>query len=140
MKKYVGNGYYYVNSFKMLCLNSSNPSKKMCLNSGKIIKDKETLKILFANELRKDFQNNKICSFVCTSHYSFIDLIKSSGYKVIFETKLPKKVNAKNLFKSWECSDCSCCEHHKECYVCIGDLPNFERQIYIVLFSRKKEM
>ena len=140
MKKYVGNGYYYVNSFKMLCMNNSNLGEKKCLNNGKIIKDKETLKILFSEKLRSDFQDNKIRSLICISHYSFIDLIKSSGYDVKLEAKLPRKVNTKALFKSWGCSDCSCCKHNKECYVCIGELPNLERQLYIVLFLHKKEM
>lgn len=64
---------------------------KKCLNYGKSIKDKEALKFLFANELNKCFQNNKINTFICASHYSFIDLIKHSGFEVKIEKSYLKK-------------------------------------------------
>lgn len=140
MKKYVGSGYYYVNCLGLFCLNNSEEKQKKCLNHGDCVKDKETLKKLFTNELKKDLQSERINTFICISHYSFIDLIKHSGFEVKFEKRLPKTVNANTLFGSWKCSECSSCVNKEDCYVSTGKLPNFERQMYIVLFSRKKEM
>ncbi len=137
MKKFVGNGYYYVNALEYLNINKSDIQKKKCLNGGNCIKDKEELKILFKAALEKDLSDNKISRFFCVTHDSFIDLIEHSGFKVKHQINVPCKVNINNLFKYWICDDCTACEHRNKCYICNGNLPTEERDEYIVLFVRK---
>lgn len=142
MKRFVGNGYYFVGSLGYFRINRShqNFEKKKCLNKGMSIVDKEHLKRLFAEVLKKDLKENNIDSLFCVTHDSFIDLIEHTGFEVKIKVKFPMigKANIKELFKQWKCNECQNCEHKKACFVCNGELPDIGRDEYFVVFKRKE--
>lgn len=141
MKKYVGNGYYLVNSLGHFNINRSykNFEKKKCLNNGRCIVDKEHLKRLFTEALKRDLRKNNINRFFCVTHDSFIDLIEHADFDVKAKVKFPMigKANIKELFKQWECNECLNCEHKESCFVCNGNLPDIGRDEYFLIFKRK---
>lgn len=142
MKLYVGNGYYYVGLSGRFNINikSKSMKKKKCLNNGRCIVDKEHLKRLFTEILKKDLTENNIDRFFCVTHDSFIDLIEHTDFEVKIKVKFPMtgKANIKELFKQWECNECSSCEHKEACFVCNGNLPDIGRDNYFLVFKRKK--
>lgn len=142
MKRFVGNGYYFVGSLGHFSINRShqNFEKKKCLNNGICIADKEHLKKLFAEALKKDLTECNVNSFFCVTHDSFIDIIEHMGFVVETKIKFPMigKTNIQELFKQWKCKECSICEHKDMCFVCNGNLPSIGRDEYFVVFKRKK--
>ncbi len=142
MKRFVGNGYYFVDSLGHFNINRScqNFEKKKCLNNGICITDKEHLKQLFAEALKKDLIKYDVKSFFCVTHDSFIDIIEHIGFVVEMKVKFPMigKANIRELFKQWKCQECSTCEQIDRCFVCNGKLPEIGRDEYFVVFKRKE--
>ncbi len=138
MKKYVGNGYYYLNTLGYFSINKSN-KQKMCLNDGNCINDKEMLKNLFRKSLIEDLSNKEINYFACITHDSFIDIIEHSGFEVKAKISLPYSGNIKELFQFWKCEACENCRHKSKCFVCLGSLPDEKRKEYIVVFKRNSK-
>lgn len=142
MKKFAGNGYYYIGSFGHFNINRSCQKfeKKKCLNNGLCISDKEHLKQLFAEALKKDLIKHNVKSFFCVTHDSFIDIIEHIGFVVEVKIKFPMvgKANISELFKQWQCKECSSCKHKEMCFVCNGKLPEIGRDEYFVIFKKKE--
>ena len=142
MKRFVGNGYYFVDLLGYFNINRSHQyfEKKKCLNSGICIANKEHLKKLFAEKLKKDLTEHNVNSFFCVTHDSFIDIIEHIGFVVEMKVKFPMigKANIRELFKQWQCKECSTCEHKEMCFVCNGNLPEIGRDEYFVIFKKKE--
>lgn len=139
MKKYVGNGYYYVDLFGHFYINKKVQNKgiKKCLNNGNCIVDKEHLKRLFIESLTKDLNKHNVASLFGVTHDSFIDLIEHTGYETKIKIPVTSKANINELFKYWKCNECDNCKHKEMCFVCKGNLPDVERDEYLIVFKRK---
>lgn len=138
MKNYVGNGYYYIGFLGHFYINnnSKNQYNKICLNNGESISDKEHLKKLFAESLKKDLNELNVKRFFCITHDSFIDLIEHMGYEIKIKIPVTKKANINELFKYWKCDKCKCCANKNHCFVCNGKVPNIDRNEYFLVFNK----
>lgn len=141
MKRYVGNGYYYVGFSGCFNINGNNRNKgkKRCLNNGRCIDDKEHLKSLFTEALTQDLAADDVRRFFCVTHDSFIDLIEHSGYEVKIKWRVTRKADIRELFKHWRCDACVDCGHKEACFVCSGSLPDALRDEYLVVFKKKEK-